>query len=118
MKSLMPEQMNFFTKRPFFLLGVFSIGVILLVDRFQISFFPWLILNAILLLFGFQFIKYIQKDGDDYSSRPLFIFVILIIFLVGLRYISVQPVIDQGNIAWYNDTDGQSYINWMGANST
>ncbi|MFC2064636.1 ComEC/Rec2 family competence protein [Chloroflexota bacterium] len=99
--------MNFFTKRPFFLLGVFSIAVILLVDRFQISLYPWLILNAILLLFGIQFFKYIQKNGDDYSSRPLFILVIIIIFLVGVRYISVQPVIDQGNIAWYNDTDGR-----------
>ena len=97
--------MNFFTKRPFFFLGIASIVGILLVDRFEISLFPWLILNTFLLLFGLQIEKYFRKEGDGFSNKPLIVFVILMIFMVGLRYISIQPVIDQGNIAFYNDSD-------------
>jgi len=103
--------MNFFHKRPFFFLGVASIGCILLVDWFQISIFPWIIINVLLLITGMQFEKRIKKNGDYETSKALFLFTILVIFLVGLRFITNRPVMDSGNVAWYNDSNKRVTIN-------
>ena len=97
--------MNFFLKRPFFFLGVASIGCILLVDWFHISVIPWIIINVLLLITGMQFEKQIRKNGDYETSTTLLLFTFLAIFLVGLRFITSQPLMDPGNIAWYNDSN-------------
>ena len=74
-------------------------------DWFHFSILTWTIISVLFLITCIYFDKLTKEKVIGKTIKPMIVSIILIVFVVGIRFITKQPTIDPGSVAWYNDTN-------------